>query len=345
MIERSHLLGFFKIPGYSQYIVDKTGFVINVPLMEEVAGWRGSNGYFNLSMTSDSDHTSLVGRHRLLACVFKHPGKDVNDLIVNHIDGNKENDALDNLEWVTYQENAEHAGRLGLTRKCLPIQVRNIDTGCVEEYPSLIECARNVGLSKDAIAWRIKVGDSRVFPERKQYRLSESGSEWSACVTDGDFIIRHGRARPVLARNVLTDSVLTFNSLSELAKFLDVALSTAQQWLAAPNQPVVTGLHQLKWQEDTRPWRKVQDAYREFEQFSGKRVVLVTNAKSNETEIFLSANSCAKALGIKPTALSYRLKSDGMTVFEDGLAFEYYSNRLQLSFQTEAGSGYSAMGN
>ncbi|WP_144106712.1 HNH endonuclease [Paraburkholderia sp. BCC1886] len=325
MPELSHLSGFFKIPGYSQYLIDKTGSVISHPLFEEVVGWRGANGYYNLSMTSDAGTTALIGRHRLLACVFKHPGKDVKDLVVNHIDGNKENDSLDNLEWVTYQENAEHAGRLGLTRKCLPIQVRDVDSGQVDEYASLIECARSLGISKDAIAWRVKADSCRVYPERKQYRLAAAGSEWPVSV--GDLLTWYGRTRPVDARNVMTGEVRGFDSLTQLAGYLDVALPTVQQWLTAPNQPVVSGMHQLKWREDKTPWRDVQNPYYEHEIFSGKRVVLVTNQSSGEEQIFLSAIDCAKALGIRPTALTYRLKSEGKTVFPDGLKFKYYNDR------------------
>lgn len=53
--------------------------------------------------------------HKLVASAFvagEAPG-----LIVNHIDGNKNNYVSDNLEWVTHKENMEHAVRTGLIRR------------------------------------------------------------------------------------------------------------------------------------------------------------------------------------------------------------------------------------
>lgn len=52
--------------------------------------------------------------HRLVALTFlENPG---NKPAVNHKDGNKQNNNILNLEWVTVQENAAHAYRTGLAR-------------------------------------------------------------------------------------------------------------------------------------------------------------------------------------------------------------------------------------
>lgn len=46
--------------------------------------------------------------HQLVACAFLG-SKPTNKHIVNHIDGNKLNNCVSNLEWVTYSENTRHS--------------------------------------------------------------------------------------------------------------------------------------------------------------------------------------------------------------------------------------------
>ena len=68
-------------------------------------------GYRVVSL-SDSETKKLKSIHRLVAIAFiPNP---LNKPEVNHIDGNKLNNRVDNLEWVTSSENQIHAHKIGL---------------------------------------------------------------------------------------------------------------------------------------------------------------------------------------------------------------------------------------
>lgn len=65
-----------------------------------------SNGYKTIPLTFNKQRYN-VQVHRYVALYFV-PNKDCKPL-VNHIDGNKQNNNANNLEWVTYSENITHA--------------------------------------------------------------------------------------------------------------------------------------------------------------------------------------------------------------------------------------------
>src|SRR3990167_657246 len=61
-----------------------------------------SNGYVRISLNHNKDNRMI---HRIVAEAFI-PNPE-NKRCVNHIDGDKQNNRLDNLEWATYQENEQ----------------------------------------------------------------------------------------------------------------------------------------------------------------------------------------------------------------------------------------------
>lgn len=61
--------------------------------------------------------TTKVQLHILVANLFLDPPANP-AFIVNHKDGNKENPAYTNLEWISRSDNAKHAIKTGLQRLC-----------------------------------------------------------------------------------------------------------------------------------------------------------------------------------------------------------------------------------
>jgi hypothetical protein len=88
--------------------------------------------------------------HRLVAFAFC-PGADPK-LDVNHIDGNKKNNAASNLEWLGRTENHDHAVRLGLNTAAIRVRGVPVAGGPVVEYPSMAQAALQLAGRRSASA-------------------------------------------------------------------------------------------------------------------------------------------------------------------------------------------------
>ena len=76
------------------------------------------NGYVKNGLILRNGKMKSFFRHRLVLLCFC-PREDADQFQVNHIDGNKLNNALDNLEWCTNQENRVHAVKIGLAARLI----------------------------------------------------------------------------------------------------------------------------------------------------------------------------------------------------------------------------------
>lgn len=98
------------------YVVSNYGDVYNTKLKNPMKLTLNTQGYVtvNLSIKKQIHHTRV---HRLVAEAFIPNIDPKNKTQVNHIDGNKLNNRANNLEWVSCQQNMDHAWENGLYQR------------------------------------------------------------------------------------------------------------------------------------------------------------------------------------------------------------------------------------
>jgi len=120
------------------------------------------NGYCQVRLTKDGISKDFLV-HRLVAISFK--GTIEGSPHVNHIDGNKQNNKLDNLEWCNTFENMQHAFDIGLVdnrgikspnNKYSEAQILLVKK-LLQEGHSNVTISKMTGVNRTTV-YRVKIG-------------------------------------------------------------------------------------------------------------------------------------------------------------------------------------------
>lgn len=90
------------------YAIEEDGRVYSKTIKKYMKTSIDKDGYSTISLKNDRNGYSHFGIHRLLMIAF-NPIENMENMQVNHIDGDKTNNNLNNLEWCTTEENLKHA--------------------------------------------------------------------------------------------------------------------------------------------------------------------------------------------------------------------------------------------
>lgn len=135
------------------YVIQSNGVIISKagkPLSHHI----NKQGYFTLNLRI---HSRLIHHrvHRLVAISFIPNPSNLPQ--VNHIDGDKSNNDVSNLEWVSDQDNHDHARRLGLKGKLSDEDILSIKE-LIKSGKLQKDIASIFGVSKSTITrWKQKL--------------------------------------------------------------------------------------------------------------------------------------------------------------------------------------------
>lgn len=88
--------------------------------------------------------------HRLVANAFI--SNIENKPSINHIDSNRSNNNVSNLEWVTVKENVAHCKENGRAKyNWHPVLQFTLDGNFIKEYASTVEAAKHIGCTSELI--------------------------------------------------------------------------------------------------------------------------------------------------------------------------------------------------
>ena len=139
-----------QVKSLSRKVNNHTGqFLIKEKILKQRTDFKG---YMRIDLKDNNGKRCYLGVHRLVALAFI-PNPE-NKPQVNHIDGNKNHNNVENLEWCTNGENQKHAYKTGLNRvtgkagrKPRSVIAINPETKeIVAQYNSIAEAGRSLGL-------------------------------------------------------------------------------------------------------------------------------------------------------------------------------------------------------
>ena len=133
------------------YSISEDGKVLNIKSNKYLKPILGNNGYYRVALCVNGI-PKAHNIHRLMAEHFIN--NPYNKEFVNHISGDKTDNSINNLEWVTRNENMQHAFENGLSnvKPNMPVLQLTKSGTLIAKYVSISEACRQLKMHKSNIS-------------------------------------------------------------------------------------------------------------------------------------------------------------------------------------------------
>ena len=153
-----------------------------------------TSGYYRVKILGSDFYV-----HRLVAFAFRGPPPNADAWQVHHLDGNPSNNRLENLEYVTYQENIKHSfdnpsRRCGGAKRSKPVMWRARGSQSWTMCESGVQAAKHLGMSSSFLGQCCRgEGVAKNFEIQFAEKDHFPGEEWKPLRLEDSMLDMHGR--------------------------------------------------------------------------------------------------------------------------------------------------------
>lgn len=198
----------------TQYSITENGECYNNNTGKFLKGQISNSGYLNYNLTLPDGTKKRKYAHRLVALAYI--SNTENKPEVNHIDGNKLNNNVNNLEWVTPSENQLHNTEISNKISLKEVYQFDKNKKLVGHYNGISQASRETGVTLSLITQEMN----------KKVKTLTAGYYWSNSPDtnfETNFFPKTGKAKRVGMYDIQTGELCkVFDSTGEAGRWLGV---------------------------------------------------------------------------------------------------------------------------
>lgn len=148
---------------YSNYSISQSGHVLTSN-GKTLKPFTNNAGYLLIRLTKDNGVNTTVPLHRLMALTFIDNPRHLSD--VDHIDGDRLNNRLSNLRWVSHRDNLQR--RLNNGSKTNDVICKDLDGNTLGRFDSIHAASVEMGINPSSVrailnGWQQKSKSGYIF--------------------------------------------------------------------------------------------------------------------------------------------------------------------------------------
>ena len=227
-IEVKEYPGFFYFPDNKDLAVSYNSEILNLRTGKILAQRPDISDKCYVYFSKPEEKTKAYLAHRVIGITLigrpsRHLDKNYNELEINHIDGNRLNNRISNLEWVTGKENTLHCHLSGFNPRDKSVIARNVLTGKELYFTSSKNCADTFGIHRATFWKHLEKGNSGKFHKDMYVFKYNDDTPWvileRTCLKNlGD----SNSAKPVFVQSFKDGVTIIFQSIKHASDYSSI---------------------------------------------------------------------------------------------------------------------------